>query len=159
MTTPKKRPEDKLKTGPKEKYNSKYHPKMIELMVRNGMTDKEVANELEISERTFNYWKKKYPEILQSLKSKNEADREVENSLFKRAIGYDYEETKIVIEDGKPKKIERIKKHIPASEVAGFFWLKNRQPEKWRDKQQLEHTGKDGGSIEHTIEVILDDDD
>lgn len=73
-------------------------------------------------------------------KGKEVADFEVENALYKRALGYDYEEVKTHIEevDGKKKKkVEKTHKHIPADVTAQIFWLKNRT-NKWRNKDNIE---------------------
>lgn len=57
----------------------------------------------------------------------------MENALYKRALGYDAEETKVEVENGK-KKITRVTKHVPPDVTAAIFWLKNRKPGAWRDK-------------------------
>ena len=46
----------------------------------------------------------------------------------------------------------RIRRTVTTKEVAGdttaqIFWLKNRKPAEWRDKQNIEHTGKDGEAL------------
>lgn len=79
---------------------------------------------------------KKYPNISKSIKKgKAPIDFEVENALFKRAIGYEYEEVETTIEeiDGKQRKrIKKIKKVVLPETSAMIFWLKNRKPEQWR---------------------------
>ena len=113
-------------------------------MARAGRTDAEIASELGISERTLYNWKEKYPEFLQAIKGgKEEPDDQVEQSLFKRALGYDYEETKVFAVEGQPRRAEKTKKHVVSDVTACIFWLKNRRPEKWRDRHDLEH----GGSV------------
>ena len=96
-----------------------------------GATDKEIALELGVTERTINRWKADYPEFCQSLKAgKAETDERVVRSLYQRAIGYDWGD-----------------KHIPPDTTAQIFWLKNRLPAEWRDKQQTEISGPNGGPI------------
>lgn len=62
----------------------------------------------------------------------------VENALLKRALGYSYEEVTTEIEemaDGSQKKhVKRTTKMVPPDTTAQIFWLKNRRPDKWRDK-------------------------
>lgn len=62
----------------------------------------------------------------------------MENALLKRALGYDYEETTTDIQettDGQQRKhIRKVKKHVPGDVLAMMYWLKNRRPDKWRDK-------------------------
>ncbi len=109
-----------------------------------GLIDSELAVYFDVSEVTLNAWKKKYPEFLKSLKKgKEDADVDVVKSLFKRANGYEYEEKKITIqtdaggkEIGK-KQVEVYKKYMPPDPLSCFFWLKNRQPNKWREKQDM----------------------
>lgn len=58
--------------------------------------------------------------------------------MLKSALGFEYEETLteiIEMPDGTQRKhIKRFKRYCPPSNVAQFYWLKNRRPEKWRDK-------------------------
>ena len=104
---------------------------------RDGLTDKQIANNIGINVATLYVWKNKYPEIDEALKKgKAIPDYEVENALYKRAIGYEYEERKEIQEvvDGQlKKKVEVTKKHMPADSTAMIFWLKNRQPDKWQN--------------------------
>jgi len=91
---------------------------------------------------TFRAWVDKYPALSASLKKgKAPVDIEVENALLKRARGYDYEETITEVEDlgnGKQKKhIRKVMKHCPPDTTAQIFWLKNRRPDRWRDKQDI----------------------
>ena len=82
---------------------------------------------------------KKYSEISESLKSNKEiADIAVENALYKRAIGYQYTET--TKEAGKV--VKTVVKEVAPDTTAQIFWLKNRQPERWRDKQEVQHSGR-----------------
>lgn len=98
-----------------------------------------------ISIRSFADWLVRFPALSASLKKgKAPVDLEVENALFKNAMGYDYEETITEIEDlgnGKQKKhVRKIKKHKPPDTTAQIFWLKNRRPDRWRDKQEFTGT-------------------
>ena len=71
----------------------------IEGWARDGLTDEQIAHNMGISPSTLYEWKKKYPEISEALKKGKEVvDREVENALLKRALGYEYEEVKQIIE-------------------------------------------------------------
>lgn len=116
---------------------TKYTPAMAKKAAKLallGLTDKQMAAALDISERTLNGWKKEHPDFLQSIKGGKEvADAEVVNSLFKRALGYSHPAVKIMQHQGVPVKVRHIE-HYPPDTVACIFWLKNRQPELWRDK-------------------------
>jgi hypothetical protein len=86
----------------------------VEVVASMGLIDEQIAVILDISPRTLNYWKK-HPAFLQSLKrGKLKADFQITQSLYQKAKGGDT--------------------------TAMIFWLKNRQPEKWREKMQVEHS-------------------
>lgn len=105
-----------------------------------GYTDKQLADFFGVNERTINRWKSDYPEFCQSIKKGKElADINVVESLYKRAIGIEYEEVELKT-DGQNKSKRVVKKLIPPDTTAQIFWLKNRQPKSWRDKQVTETT-------------------
>lgn len=97
-----------------------------------------------ISERSLTDWKDRFPSISAALKKgKAPVDMEVENALLKRALGYDYEEVIVETDEstGTPRThTKRITKHMPPDVTAQIFWLKNRRPDKWRDKQDISGT-------------------
>lgn len=85
---------------------------------RDGLTDEQIARNMGISPSTLYEWEKKYPEILEALKKGKEiVDYEVENALLLKALSGDV--------------------------TAQIFWLKNRRPKNWKDKQ--EDSSDDGG--------------
>ena len=107
----------------------------IEGWARDGLTDDQIAKNIGISTSTLNNWKNSYLEILESLKKgKDVVDRQVENALLKRALGYRYDE--ITIENGIETK--RVTKEVVPDTTAQIFWLKNRKRESWTDKQSIE---------------------
>ena len=110
---------------------------LLQSWARDGLTDEQIAGNMGISHTTLYEWRKKYPNISEALKKGKEVvDVEVENALYKRAIGYDYEETtEEQSEDAYKKRV--IKKHMPPDTTACIFWLKNRKPREWRDKQEV----------------------
>lgn len=118
----------------------------IEGWARDGLTDKQIAHNIGITEQTLNNWKKRFPSLFEALKRGKEViDRQVENALLKRALGYEYEEVKQIIEkdeNGKDRKrVEKITKHVPPDTGAQIFWLKNRKPNEWRDKRDVSVDG------------------
>lgn len=122
----------------------------IEGWARDGLTDEQIALNIGINPATLYDWKKKYDEISKALKrGKEVVDRQVENALLKRALGYSYEEITRELcknaESGKPEmRITKVvKKEVVPDTAAQIFWLKNRKPEAWRDKQNLEVSGLD----------------
>lgn len=134
----------------KSKYETNVQPKLmiIEGWARNGLTDEQIAKNLGIAVSTLNEYKKRYPEFMESLKTGKEViDFEVENALLKRALGYKYEEvTKERVlnkETGKYKfqVTKTVTKELAGDTTAQIFWLKNRKPNEWRDKKDIEHSG------------------
>lgn len=128
--------------GRDTKYDSSVHPILAKYMARCGLTDIQIAKEMNISKATLNRWKKTYPEFLSSLKeNKKFIDALVEDSLLKKALGYEVEEVEVTVsKDGKNSRVKKTKKWIHDT-TAIIFWLKNRQPERWRDIQNLNHEG------------------
>lgn len=105
-----------------------------------GATDKDLAKFFEVEESTLNNWKKDHPEFLESIKEgKDQADAIVAQSLFHRATGYSHKDVDIRMYKGKIVTTP-LTKHYPPDSTAAIFWLKNRQPEKWRDKQEIKHS-------------------
>ena len=139
--------------GRKSKYETNVQPRLLEIAAwcRDGYTDKEIAEKLDISQDSFYKYKNEFSEFSDTLKETKEiADIKVENSLKKNANGYDYEEQTVVMKkeviykDGKRVKeitypeVITLTKHKEAETKAQQFWLQNRKPEKWRNQSQVE---------------------
>lgn len=138
----------------KSKYETHVMPYLdrIPKWRRDGLTEEQVAKRLGIAYSTLSLYKTKYSEILEALKKgKEELVEELEDSLYKRAMGFEYEETEITAtRDGK--RVKKVKKFIPPDVGALCFALKNLMPDKWRDKQEIAHSG------DMTVEIELIDD-
>lgn len=108
-----------------------------------GATNSEIAERLGISDATFYRYQQQSPELKEALLyAKEIVDYRVENALLRRALGYDTVET--VTEETAAGKVTRtVRKHIPPDVTAGIFWLKNRKPDRWRQKPEFipEDTG------------------
>lgn len=135
------------KRGAPSRYNEKLHVKWACSLARRGCSNVEIAEAFEISPRTFQYWCKKHPELLQALKaSKSQADAEIADSLYLKAIGKAKRTTvhKRTRQDKDGKVIETIvekSEETPLPDTtAMIFWLKNRQPELWRDRPKQDDT-------------------
>ena len=115
----------------------------IEGWARDGLTDEQVAKNMGIGYSTLQTWKSKYQDIQDTLKrGKEVVDREVENALLKRALGYTYNEvTQEADELGDLSVTKVVTKQVSPDVTAQIFWLKNRKPKEWRDKQEVEHSG------------------
>jgi transcriptional regulator with XRE-family HTH domain len=129
---------------------------------RDGLTDEQIAKNMGIHVSTLYKWQNEYNEISEALKSGKEvADITVENALFKRATGYTYQEitqerTPIRDDDGKIIDYELqvtkvVHKEVVPDTTAQIFWLQNRKSNEWKDRRNLEMTGKDGGDIKISL--------
>lgn len=127
---------------------SKYKPEFVAQAAKLcalGATDIEIADFFEVDVRTLYRWKGEHEEFCQSLKAAKEvADERVERSLFSRANGYEHDEVDIRVLAGEIVQTP-IRKFYPPDTTAAIFWLKNRRPQEWRDKQEVEH----GGTIQY----------
>ena len=105
-----------------------------EKLCRLGATDAELADFFGVSVRTINTWKAQHVDFLQALKAgRTEADDRVERALYHRAVGYSHAVEKPMVVD-KAVQIVRYTERMPPDTTACIFWLKNRNPEEWRDK-------------------------
>jgi hypothetical protein len=134
--------------GRPSKYKTEYAEQAYKLCLL-GATDKEMSDILGVTESTFNLWKQEHKEFSESLKKgKEQADAIVAQKLYHRAIGYEHPEIITASYQGMITDTKVVTKHYAPDPTAAIFWLKNRQPKKWRDKQDVELSGKDGAPIE-----------
>jgi hypothetical protein len=127
----------KNKGGRPSKYD-KIDLVQVERLAGLGLIDTEIALVLGICEKTLNNYKEK-TEFLQAIKrGKAIADKEVVRSLYERAIGYNHPEVKVFQHNGEIVT-HNVTKHYPPDATSMIFWLKNRDPERWRDKSEVSH--------------------
>lgn len=126
------------------KYDEGMRDKII-LLAEKGYTNNEICKKIKINKSTLYDWLNKDSDFSDSLKkAKQVVDDTVEAKLYKRAMGYKYKET--------TKEISNLTKHLVVSKVvtkemppdvtAQIFWLKNRQPQRWREKAYYEQEGE-----------------
>ena len=137
------------------KYQETFNKQAYKLALL-GAKDKELATFFEVDEATINRWKIDYPEFCESLKAGKEiADMKVSKSLYKRALGFKYDEVtheRVEVGEFNPQLGEFVKvpatktkvvtKYIIPDTTAQIFWLKNRRSDIWRDKQEVQHSGE-----------------
>lgn len=134
---------------------------------RNGLKDTLIAKNMGITAKTLYEWKNKYSDIREALKKgKEPADIEVEDALFKAAIGYYVTvkepikvKTKKQLKDKgtiEEEHVEFIKKetYIPPNPTAIIFWLKNRKPEAWRDRPMSAKDKKEMELMQARIDAL-----
>jgi transcriptional regulator with XRE-family HTH domain len=117
----------KIRVGRPTLYRGDIHPAFAAHLAQEGKTEDEIAERLGVNRSTLVEWKNKYPEFSNAMKSnKEEADSVVEQSLYRKAVQGDV--------------------------IACRYWLSNRQPAKWREKQEVEQSGT--VRVEGKIEVL-----
>jgi hypothetical protein len=85
----------------------------------------------------FGHWYKESEDLRKACAvSLDIANAEVENSLLKRAIGYDYTEETHELVEGELRLTKVVTKHVPADVKAILSWLYNRLPNRWRAIQE-----------------------
>lgn len=100
---------------------------LVEGWARDGLTDEQIADNLKISKDTFYRYKKEHSEFSDSLKRGKEiVDYAVENALLKNAL--------------------------EGNTTAQIFWLKNRKPDKWREKVEVDNNNNAIQSLADTIQ-------
>jgi len=139
-----KRPPRKNEGRPKKAVKDRIEAIKFDLEAVNkiamlGSTDAQLADVLDVSISTITRWKKDKQFMNVLKKGKQVADNEIIKSLYKRGLGFEYEEVKIdgVNKEGKfvPRTITKTKKQVVPDTAACFIWLKNRQG--WKDKQEF----------------------
>lgn len=118
--------------GKYQKWLLKENLLLMEGWARDGLTDEQIAKNIGITLSTFYEWKKKYSDFSESLKKGKEVvDYEVENALLSSAL--------------------------EGNTTAQIFWLKNRRPDKWRDKQKEETDTTALNKLDNILKEIKDD--
>ena len=137
-----------------------YRPEFAEQAAKlceKGFTDTDLAHFFEVTTRTIERWKVKHPDFCRSVKNGKDAnDDRVERSLFQRAMGYEQEAVKLFMPAGssEPVYAKYIEK-VPPSDTAAIFWLKNRRPDKWREKSFTEQEGETADPAEIARRVAM----
>tara|TARA_X000000950_G_scaffold247780_1_gene306348 strand:- start:161 stop:646 length:486 start_codon:yes stop_codon:yes gene_type:complete len=129
--------ERKSNAGRPTKYKAEYKDKAYDYALL-GLTDKQIAGLLHVDERTFNRWKISHPEFCQSVREGREvADAKVIKSLYQRATGYTATEKRTQKNADGEEEVITVEKEIPPDVKAGCWWMQNRRPSEWRDRQEV----------------------
>ena len=120
---------------------------------RNGVTLQEIATKnIGVSMTGFWGWYRQSAELRKACaNAKDIADATVEDALYRRAVGYNYQEHVYELVEGEVRLTKTLEKHMPPDTKAIMQWLFNRRPEVWRALQEpLEST-----QYTETIKSIL----
>lgn len=113
--------------------------------VKEGLTNEQLVEKMGINRSTFYRWKDEFKDFKDILKrTKEVVDYEVENALFKRAMGQTIElEEQRLGRDGVIITLKK-KMYIPPDTLALMYWLNNRKSSHWRNKQEIVNTNFEG---------------
>lgn len=126
----------------------------------DGLTDEEIAQKIGITRKTLYEWMNKYGDISDAVKrNKDVADRLVEQALYNKALGRckvteTVKERRLNVKTGEYELVvvKETVKGVPPDVTAQIFWLKNRKPDTWRDKREVD-TGIPAGTFDAVSEV------
>lgn len=106
-----------------------------------GASNYRIAELLGIDEATLYRWKYDHPDFCESLeKGRQTPIANVVSALYQRAVGYEHEEVDIKVIGDKIVKTPTVKRYPPDLGSMVFF-LKNRDPDNWKDKREQDiHT-------------------
>jgi hypothetical protein len=139
------------KMGRPTKYKPEYAKQAMKIC-KLGATDVEIADFFEVSLPTVYAWSNTHADFFESIKiGKAPANERVKRSLYQKACGFWIDTEKIFCYEGQVIRVPT-RDYYPPDTGAIAWWQKNREPELWRDKHEIEH----GGKIEHrfTLEIF-----
>lgn len=142
--------DEKRGAGRPSEYRREFAEQARKACLLWGATDEEIADFFGVSAQTIYTWRKTHPEFEAAVRrGKAQADAEVVDRLYQRALGYRHLAFKFFNVEGKIVK-KRYVEHFPPDTMACMYWLNNRQRTdgKWQHRAKIEHTGKGGGPIE-----------
>lgn len=127
-------------------YKAEFHDEQAYRLALLGKTVEEIADSFGESKTTIKRWFKEHPSFWSAVtRGREYADAQVAESLFKRATGFRTKEQRAFVRSvgdfSQVVEVKDIEIHYPPDPGAAMNWLKNRQPDKWRDKQQVELSG------------------
>lgn len=107
-------------------------------------TDLQLAKALDVAPQTIDNWKENKPAFREAtIRGREKQTKRVVKALYERAVGYKHPAKKIMQWQGEPVVVE-YEEQYPPDVQAIQFWLKNCDPENWKDVSRSEITGADG---------------
>lgn len=144
------------KRGPKSGFNESLKSRIVAL-VEEGKTLEQVGEIIGVSKQTIYNWFGHHKDLLYAVRAARQiADELVEASLFSRALGYSHPEEKVFNSDKFGIVTHETVKHYPPDTQAAMFWLRNRQPAKWKEKTEGDVTVNNNLHVEKLSDEQLD---
>lgn len=146
------------KTGPKPVYIGRLHE--VYQLALLGATNQNLADFFKVGLSTIEYWIRNYDDFREAKeKGGMIADARVADSMYKRAVGYKYEEKEYKNVPIKNKKgqitgwkevlVKRVEKEMPPDTKAGFKWLPARQRSLWSEAGYMHIRHTHDGQVKH----------
>ena len=143
----------------KGKYKKWQEPENLTLIQgwrRDGLSDEQIAHNMNINRTTLYDWLNKYTDIANAYKKGTEVSTyEIENAMYKSAVGHFVEEMEIIETEtdlGKTTTKKKHRRYIPPNTAAQIFILKNRRPDWWKDTRTIE--AKNDGQLAALIDGL-----
>lgn len=144
--TRKRKPGQTRKTGPKTVFTNK-QLENVTLLTKLSATNDQMATFFGVTTDTIKNWEKHKDFKDAKVSGGLGADMKVAASLFKRAIGFEYEEVESIRTATGDYITKITKKTVLPDTKAQIHWLRNRQRENWTVEQNMNHNLS--GKIEH----------
>ena len=155
MATPRKNPADKKTPGRKPMYRETFCAQAEAACAEMGATNEKLGKLFGVDTRIIVTWMGKYPEFGAAVRRGKDVYniKTAEDCLNKRIEGYRYPEKTTEIDgNGKIVSTKTTTKHQPPDTTSIIFFLKNRDPKRWRDSTSTDVTVK--GAVEVTSPEI-----
>lgn len=135
------------------KFNDKLIP-VIKNLAYRGKTHAEIAELLGVAEKTFYNWKNNSDDLRKALEeAKGNPIQKVEKALIERALGYSTRETKVNMSKSGVVKSTDVIKHYPPDVTAIKYYLGNKDPDNWKEKQEIDLGNKDGEEFKFAFDL------
>lgn len=128
------------KVGRPSKYDEYVKPYLAQIAEwkKSGATDKEIADALGIALSTFSEYKNQYSELSDALRiGRQTVVLNIKAALYKKAIGFEYEEMEGIKKEGKVVSTKIVKRYSPPDTTAAAMLLRNYDDE-YRDKDSVQ---------------------
>ena len=130
------------KRGRKNAYETVIKPRFDDILkwLRSGATEEQICKNLGISQQTFYKYKQENTEFSEFLiKGRQNLVEQLRGALIKKALGFDYNESKVItkVVDGQEQTTTEITTKASLPDVAALnLCLKNYDPENWANDPQ-----------------------
>ncbi len=152
----------------KEFWTSEEGLRLLECWARDGDGDRELARRARLPERALARWRRESPALEEAIRRGRLAAWQVETALLHKATGYDkpvkkaFKVKTVEYDPGTGKKLQEKEElqtaleeiHVPGNTTAQVFWLKNRRPDRWRDKPAPAEAEEDDGLFQALAEAV-----